>query len=161
MFSFFRDNLNKASQHATKTLNFARPYATKAWNFANGNLVSILLGGIVSHQLTKSYRDEEIKLLTKDIDNLKDDLRNREEDTKKVNLANDLLRTNYMIQSTKLLSCETMNIRYENSLSEYKSAYNDSWCFLRKKPKVSPREFLSEKDISNNNSNNQSPNSKI
>lgn len=118
-------------------------YTSKTWSFVNTNLISILLGGLASHQLTKSYRDQEMKELSADLKILQNDLKSREEDIKKISIANDELRNNYVVLTKELSFTQVKKLECEQNLKEYKWSYDNApWhCFFLPKPKILSNEY--------------------
>jgi len=121
-------------------------YISNIWHFINSNLISISIGGVLSHLLTRSYRDQELKDLTEDVKNLQNDLRNREDDIKKINISNDTLRSSYLFLTNELNSCNLKNLKCDENLKEYKFSYdNTPWhCWGQPKPKISLNEYQSK-----------------
>ena len=118
--------------------NFLKRFASNAWVASNNNLVAILIGGLITHQFTKSYRDQEIKDLSEDLKNLQGDLKSREDDVNKLYLSSNELRNQYLIQLNELSRVRFDYSKAQEDLKEYKWAYNNtSWCFFRSAPKIS------------------------
>lgn len=120
----------------------------KTYSVANtpvGSSVSgSVVGAVVAWYLTKSYRDEEIKILNHDIENLKSDLK---ESNKKcesltgsvhstVASLNDLRNFN-LIKTDELRNLENQLRTCLGAASEYKFCYERSFCFFRERPRLS------------------------
>lgn len=108
---------------------------TKAWELLNTNAGSIAVSVIVTHQLTKSHRAEEIAVLKEDVTSLKKDLEKTRQDYQALKTSTNILKDRYISQTTDLATSQNRSLRHELRALEYQRAHeNTRYCFFRINP---------------------------
>jgi membrane-associated HD superfamily phosphohydrolase len=100
---------------------------TKAWEFFNTNVGSIAAGAIVTYQVTKSHRAEEIAKLEKTTMSLEKDVQEEIRRRRKLQQLTNELRDKHINQANEISRWRDTALRHELTAREYKRGYDTSF----------------------------------
>ncbi len=100
---------------------------TKAWEFFNTNVGSIAAGALISYQVTKSHRAEEIAKLEKTTTSLEKDVQEEIQRRRELQQLTNELRDKYIHQVNETSRWRDNALRHELTTIEYKRGYEASF----------------------------------